>query len=169
MLMNADELMDDDFTTLMITTPMTTPMTPMLTPILYFRVGKPFVPGRTSSLSLDDFQVELKMMTIEARVAFESVTDDCLLSPPLHLPTTPAIYTLRSHVRRPGYTLITASETLLVRPYRHDEFDRFLVSAMPYYASWASLLVGTFLVLVPFMLQQSGTRPTVQKEKAKRL
>ena len=33
-----------------------------------------------------------------------------------------------------------------VRPFRHDEYERFIVSAYPYYASAASLMVA-FLML----------------------
>lgn len=48
--------------------------------------------------------------------------------------------------QRPGFSHISLSEQLPVRPFRHDEYERFLVAAYPYYASAASLMVA-FLVL----------------------
>ena len=48
--------------------------------------------------------------------------------------------------QRPGFSHVFLSEELPVRPFRHDEYERFLVSAYPYYASAASLMVA-FLVL----------------------
>lgn len=43
-----------------------------------------------------------------------------------------------------GYSHIMLEETAPVRPFRHTEFDRFLLAAYPYYASTFSSMLAFF-------------------------
>ena len=107
-------------------------------------------------------------MTIHARLPFQSSPDGCLLIPSLKLPSTPGIYTLRFHLRRPGWSVLSVEERLLVRPFRHDEYERFLGVAGPYYGSWWSLLGATGVVLIPFMLSRALlSSESIEDEKKK--
>ena len=109
-----------------------------------------FVPENVS-----DFQFELKMMNIQLRKSFDFVdSDGCLNSKNIQLPGKPAIYTLQINHNRPGWSQLSHSERLLVRPYRHDEFPRFLKVATPYYVSWLGLLVASYLILLPSFFKQ---------------
>jgi oligosaccharyltransferase complex subunit beta len=45
-----------------------------------------------------------------------------------------------------GYSYINFEETVPVRPYKHDEYARFLMAAYPYYASVASSMAAFFLL-----------------------
>lgn len=53
--------------------------------------------------------------------------------------------------RRPGYTWVSLVETVSVRPFRHDEYERFIVQAYPYYASVMSMMAGFFVLGVFFL------------------
>jgi len=46
------------------------------------------------------------------------------------------------------------SEVIPVHPYRHDEFERFIDVAYPYYASAFSLMAGFFLFGVVFLFSK---------------
>jgi oligosaccharyltransferase complex subunit beta len=95
------------------------------------------------------------MMSVQARIPFESVTPEgCLQVSSLQLPPTPAIYTLRFRLRRPGWSVLDVEDKILLRPFRHDEYERFLAVAMPYYVSWMSLLGATFICLIPMLLSR---------------
>jgi len=50
--------------------------------------------------------------------------------------------------RRLGYSAITLQQVVPVRPLRHDEYERFLLPAYPYYVSALSATVALFLVVV---------------------
>ena len=52
---------------------------------------------------------------------------------------------------RSGYTSIELSEQVPVRPFRHNEYERFIVSAFPYYASVVSLMIAFVLLDVLFL------------------
>lgn len=56
--------------------------------------------------------------------------------------------------RRPGYSYIDIVRQAPIRPYKHNEFDRFLVSAYPYYVSCFSMMIGFFLLGRFFLYQK---------------
>ena len=64
----------------------------------------------------------------------------------IHVPDVYGVFKFVVDYHRPGYSAIFLSEQLPVRPFRHDEYERFIVSAYPYYASAGSLMVA-FLLL----------------------
>lgn len=43
-----------------------------------------------------------------------------------------------------GYSYITLQQVVPVRPFKHDEYERFLLPAYPYYASVISTMVAFF-------------------------
>ncbi len=45
---------------------------------------------------------------------------------------------------RLGYTSIEESWQVSVRPFKHNEYERFLLPAYPYYASAFSMMFGFF-------------------------
>lgn len=61
--------------------------------------------------------------------------------------TVPDVYGVFKWVldyRRPGLSWLREEVTVSVRPYRHYEYERFIVQAYPYYASAASMAAGFF-------------------------
>lgn len=50
-----------------------------------------------------------------------------------------------------GYSYIDLQHTVPVRPYKHDEFERFILSAYPYYASVFSTMLAFFLLGLVFL------------------
>jgi oligosaccharyltransferase complex subunit beta len=50
-----------------------------------------------------------------------------------------------------GYSYISLQHVVPVRPYKHDEYERFLLPAYPYYASVLSTMAAFFLVGFAFL------------------
>lgn len=53
--------------------------------------------------------------------------------------------------QRPGYSWVSLQHTVSVRPFRHDEYERFIPQAYPYYASVASMMAGFFAMSFFFL------------------
>ena len=44
-----------------------------------------------------------------------------------------------------GYSYLHLEEQVPIRPFRHDEYERFIVAAYPYYASIFSSMAAFFI------------------------
>nr|CAG8547931.1 1116_t:CDS:10 [Entrophospora candida] len=53
------------------------------------------------------------------------------------LPDVYGVFTLKVNYKRPGYTYIVDSTTVAIRPFRHNEYPRFITAAYPYYTGAA--------------------------------
>merc|ERR1711879_16162 len=60
------------------------------------------------------------------------------------LPDTFGIFKFILDYKRQGYTYLYEETVASVRPLRHDQHARFLVSAYPYYTAMLSMMVGSF-------------------------
>lgn len=61
-------------------------------------------------------------------------------------PDVYGVFKFEVHYRRAGYSYIDIVQQAPIRPFRHNEFDRFLVAAYPYYTSCFSMMVGFFML-----------------------
>jgi len=52
---------------------------------------------------------------------------------------------------RPGWSSIYTKDVVPIRPFRHNQYERFIVAAYPYYASALSMLVGLFFFSTFFL------------------
>ncbi|GJQ12521.1 hypothetical protein GpartN1_g4312.t1 [Galdieria partita] len=60
------------------------------------------------------------------------------------IPDRIGVYKFSIGYYRRGYSPIQASQVVSVRPFRHDEYERFILQAYPYYAAALSMLLGVF-------------------------
>lgn len=67
------------------------------------------------------------------------------------LPDTYGVFKFIIEYKRVGYTYLQNSVTVPVRPLQHTQYERFIVSAYPYYAGAGSMLVGLFLFSFVFL------------------
>jgi len=70
------------------------------------------------------------------------------------LPDVYGVYKFRIQYRKPGFSNLEFTHVIPVHPYRHDEFDRFLVAAFPYYVTAFSMMGGFFLLGIVFLYHQ---------------
>lgn len=73
----------------------------------------------------------------------------------LRLPDVYGVFTLKVNYKRPGLTYLLAEDVVAIRPFRHNEYPRFLSAAYPYYAAVGSMIVG-FLVFSAVWLSTWG-------------
>lgn len=66
-------------------------------------------------------------------------------------PTKAGIYQYKFIYEKPGYNFISLSDRVTVRPKKHDEFDRFLVTALPYYSGTFATIIGSIVFIIFYL------------------
>jgi len=61
------------------------------------------------------------------------------------VPDVYGIFTFRVKLEKSGYTNVLDERIVTVRPFKHNEYERFIVAAYPYYASAFSMMFGLFV------------------------
>ena len=85
------------------------------------------------------------------------------------VPDVYGVYKFVVEYRRPGYSALSVSQQVSVTPYRHDQYERFLWVAYPYYAS-ALTLMGAFLLFgVVFLYGRDGEWQVKKSAEVKRV
>lgn len=103
--------------------------------------------------SADDVQLEFVMLDPYVRVNMESTPTSTFVGH-LQAPDSYGIFKFRLLYRRPGLSVIDLSTQVSVRPYRHNEYERFIPSAFPYYSSVASMMLGFFVFSFFFLFSK---------------
>eukprot|EP01083_Nonionella_stella_P199215 730675_1 len=67
------------------------------------------------------------------------------------LPDVFGIYKFTIKYQRKGWGYIEHEQLVSVRPFRHDEYQRFLPTAFPYYLGSASMIIGFALFTIVFL------------------
>jgi len=101
--------------------------------------------------SSDEIQVEYRMLDPFVRVALKPSSSGSnhngTFSAVVKAPDVYGVFKFAVHFVRPGLTPLHVEAVAPLRPFRHDEFDRFLMAAAPYYATLASVSVAFFAVV----------------------
>lgn len=66
-------------------------------------------------------------------------------------PDVYGIYKFRVLYRRLGLSTVDSSTQVSIRPFRHNEYERFIDCAFPYYASAFSMMAGVFVFSLVFL------------------
>lgn len=64
----------------------------------------------------------------------------------IHVPDVYGVFKFVIDYRRKGWSTIHLEEQVPIRPYRHNEYERFLLAAYPYYTTGFSMMVGFFVL-----------------------
>jgi oligosaccharyltransferase complex subunit beta len=98
----------------------------------------------------EDVHMELTMLDPYYHVAMEHGSNGHY-SVSLRLPDVPGVFQYKLHLTEPGITTVLEAKKVVVRPYRHDEHERFIFAAYPYYISAISMMVGGYLFGVVYL------------------
>lgn len=79
------------------------------------------------------------------------------------IPDVYGVYQFKVDYKRIGYTFIYSSTQVSVRPLEHTQYERFIASAYPYYASSFSMMLGVFLFSIVFLHYRDDTTPSKSK------
>ncbi|KAK4514186.1 uncharacterized protein ATC70_001773 [Mucor velutinosus] len=120
----------------------------------------------------NDVQLEIIMLDPYIRTTLHQVPTDTnfgRFEANVKLPDVYGVFTLKVNYKRSGLSYVLAEDQVSIRPFRHNEYPRFLTAAYPYYASTGSMIIG-FLVFSAVWLSTWGGRnnsKTVAASKAK--
>jgi oligosaccharyltransferase complex subunit beta len=78
------------------------------------------------------------------------------------IPDIYGVFQFRVDYVRKGLTRLYSSTQFSVRPYRHDQYERFIVSAYPYYASAFSMMFGVCVFSIVFLHFKDETKPKME-------
>ncbi|EAW94937.1 dolichyl-diphosphooligosaccharide-protein glycosyltransferase, isoform CRA_b [Homo sapiens] len=67
------------------------------------------------------------------------------------LPDVYGVFQFKVDYNRLGYTHLYSSTQVSVRPLQHTQYERFIPSAYPYYASAFSMMLGLFIFSIVFL------------------
>ncbi|XP_053674387.1 dolichyl-diphosphooligosaccharide--protein glycosyltransferase 48 kDa subunit [Anopheles nili] len=77
------------------------------------------------------------------------------------IPDVYGVYQFKVNYDRIGYTHLYSTTQVSVRPLTHTQYERFIPSAYPYYASAFSMVVGMFVFSFLFLhFKDDGTKPS---------
>lgn len=101
--------------------------------------------GEWAPYKAEGVQVQLFMMSPYVLKNL-SHTGNGVFFTEIHVPDVYGVFQFKVEYTRLGYTTLALSKQIPVRPFYHDEYERFIPSAFPYYASSFSMMVGFFLL-----------------------
>ena len=96
--------------------------------------------GSWAPFVVDDMQMEFVMLDAHVREYLVVKGDAMQLQ--FRIPDVYGVFQFRVVYRRPGYSYLKSTEQISIRPFRQNEYERFIVSAYPYYTSTFSLLAS---------------------------
>ncbi|TFJ86892.1 hypothetical protein NSK_001980 [Nannochloropsis salina CCMP1776] len=107
-----------------------------------------------------DVQLEFVMLDPHIRTFLECVPETGRFWKLFKVPDNYGIFKFRILYRRPGLSVLAVNTQVSVRPFNHDEYERFIFSAFPYYASAFSMMTGflVFGVALLYSKPQKGDR-----------
>lgn len=110
-----------------------------------------FTQGKWSPLEADDVQLEFVMLDPYVRQNLVRKDSSSTYTTTFTAPDVYGVFTFKLDYRRQGYTWLTLRDVIPVKPFRHNEYERFIVAAYPYYTSALSSLVGLFIFSFLFL------------------
>ena len=103
-----------------------------------------------------DVQIEFVMLDPHVRSTLTS-NGNGTFSAVVKVPDAYGVFKWVLDYRRLGYSWLSEVVTVPVRPYRHYEYERFIVQAYPYYASVASMMAGFFALGFFFLYSKDSS------------
>jgi oligosaccharyltransferase complex subunit beta len=119
--------------------------------IVYSMIVEEYSNGNWKPFSANDLQMEFVMLDPHVRktMTCDPVTGKFIAS--FVAPDNYGVFKFRVLYRRPGYSVLHAETQVSIRPFKHDEYERFIFSAYPYYTSALSATVAFLIFSVLFL------------------
>lgn len=115
----------------------------------------------------DDVQLEVIMLDPYIRTTLKQVPSTKSFGrfeAKIRLPDVYGVFTLKVNYKRFGLSYVLAEDQVSIRPFKHNEYPRYLTAAFPYYASTGSMIVG-FIVFSIVWLSTWGSKNFTQVNK----
>lgn len=69
----------------------------------------------------------------------------------IKVPDVYGVFQFKVEYQRLGYTSLSLSKQIPVRPFRHNEYERFITTAFPYYGASFSTMAGFFIFSIVYL------------------
>ncbi|ONM20681.1 Dolichyl-diphosphooligosaccharide--protein glycosyltransferase 48 kDa subunit [Zea mays] len=98
----------------------------------------------------DDVQLQFFMMS---PYVLKTMSNDNkgLYSTSFKVPDVYGVFQFKVEYQRLGYTGLSFTKQIPVRPYRHNEYERFITSAYPYYTASFSTMCAFFIFSLVYL------------------
>ncbi|KAI2649745.1 Dolichyl-diphosphooligosaccharide--protein glycosyltransferase 48 kDa subunit [Labeo rohita] len=116
--------------------------------VTHHPVGESTPPAAYTITDLVEYSIVIEMLSGGKWVPFDG--DDIQLEF-FKLPDVYGVFQFKVDYNRLGYTHLYSSTQVSVRPLQHTQYERFIPSAFPYYASAFSMMAGLFVFSVVFL------------------
>jgi len=116
-----------------------------------------FKDNKWQPFSANDVQLEFRMIDPYVRTTLKNVVPGKFTSQFI-LPDVYGIFTFKVEHVRLGLGRLSSIVRTPVRPFRHNEYERFIESAYPYYASALSMLAGLFVFSWVFLYHKGDAK-----------
>jgi oligosaccharyltransferase complex subunit beta len=107
-----------------------------------------------------DIPIEFVRLDPHERIYLKQVGNTATYHAALQVPDVYGVFTFRLKYQRLGYTSFSDNTKVTVRPLRHNQYERFIFSAYPYYASAFSMMFGLFLFSLFFLYHKDTPAKT---------
>ncbi len=118
--------------------------------------------GNWETFLPDDVQFEAIML--DPYIRTNMTVAGSKLEARFRLPDQYGVFTFRVDYKRRGLSHVSASETVQVRPFRHDQYPRFLVVARPYYTNLFAFMLMFFVITVVFLFFKEPANKKIKKD-----
>ncbi|OMO84252.1 Dolichyl-diphosphooligosaccharide--protein glycosyltransferase subunit WBP1 [Corchorus olitorius] len=98
----------------------------------------------------DDVQVQFYMMSPYVLKTL-STNGKGLYHASFKVPDVYGVFQFKIDYQRLGYTSLSLSKQIPVRPFRHNEYERFITTAFPYYGASFSTMAGFFIFSIVYL------------------
>ena len=107
--------------------------------------GKKWVPYNAKDMQLEFIMLDPYVRTTLVNDGNGKFTAE------FKVPDVYGFFTFKVEYSRKGYSHLNTITRVPVRPFRHNQYERFIGAAFPYYASAFSMLAGLFIFSFVFL------------------
>ncbi len=118
--------------------------------IVYSMIVEEYSLDEWKPFQADDMQLEFVMLDPYVRKTLTS-DNSGKFTTTFTAPDSYGVFKFRVLYRRTGWSVLHAETQVSLRPFKHNEYERFILSAYPYYASAFSALIGLFFFSIFFL------------------
>ena len=108
---------------------------------------------------IDDMQIEFVMLNpwVRTRLNYTG-NDQGTYSTSFVVPDQIGVYKFSIQYFRAGLTPLSLEKVVPIRPYLHNEYERFIPMASPYYAASFSMLIGVFVMGIVLLFAEENPK-----------
>lgn len=107
--------------------------------------------GKWEPFDANDMQMEFVMLDAHVRKTMKADAATGTFVAQFTAPDNYGVFKFRVLYRRVGYSVLHAETQVSIRPFKHNEYERFIFSAYPYYSSAFSAVVAFAIFSVFFL------------------